>query len=353
MRMGARTARSRMVLGIASAGLLLTVAACSGTGGSATSHGDPGAVVSGGGQTSGGQGTGGQVPGGNSAAAPGAGAGTGNGASTGTGASTDQGTHPGSAPTSTPGTTPATTPGPPPGTSPGADPGRNPGTYPGSDGGTDAKKAPRFAPGGVDPSISREAESGTGTGGKTIALTIDDGPDPRYTPQMLDILKQHNAKATFCMLGPAAKAHPDLVKRVVAEGHRLCNHSMSHNVRQSDRSADYNRHEITEADRLIREAAGPGAKVWYYRAPGGDFTPWIREMAVENGLRPLGWNVDPGDWKREGADKILASLEQQIRPGRVVLVHDGGGDRSQSVTALKGLLEHLDAEGYTYSFPKS
>ncbi|WTW92581.1 polysaccharide deacetylase family protein [Streptomycetaceae bacterium NBC_01309] len=317
MRMGARTARGRMVLGVASAGLLLTVAACSGSGGSGGSgagagpSAGPGTSANGGGQASSGQTPGGQTSGGNGVGGKGAGSGP----ETSTGTAT------------------------------------NPAANPGTEQGTDAKRAPRFSPGGVDSAISREAEAEAG--GRSIALTIDDGPDPRYTPQMLDLLKQHNAKATFCMLGPAAKAHPDLVKRVVAEGHRLCNHSMSHNVRQSDRSADYNRHEITEANRLIREAAGPGAKVWYYRAPGGDFTPWIREIAVENDLRPLGWNVDPGDWKREGADKILASLEQQIRPGRVVLVHDGGGERSQSVTALKGLLEHLDAEGYTYSFPKS
>lgn len=297
MGMSTRAGRGRMAIGVAGAGLLLTVAACSGAAdspGSSAADARPDAAANPPGQTGG-------------SGAPAAQAGKG-----------------------------------PDGK--GAD---------GNDGDdADAKganKASRFAPGGVDPEISREAESG----GRSIALTIDDGPDARYTPQMLDLLKQHNAKATFCMLGPAAKAHPELVKRVVAEGHRLCNHSMSHNVRQSDESEDYNRNEITEANRLIREAAGPGAKVWYYRAPGGDFKPWIREIAVENGLRPLGWNADPGDWKREGADKILDSLKQQIKPGRVVLLHDGGGERSQSVTALKGLLDYLDAQGYTYSFPKA
>ncbi|MCF2527114.1 polysaccharide deacetylase family protein [Yinghuangia soli] len=216
--------------------------------------------------------------------------------------------------------------------------------------GGESRSSHRMAPDRkVSPEITRETEAG----GKAVALTIDDGPDPRSTPQMLDLLKQHNAKATFCMLGPAAKAHPDLVKRVAAEGHRLCNHSMSHNVRQSSESEDYNRNEIVEANRLIQEAAGPDAKIWYYRAPGGDFKPWIRDIAAENGLRPLGWNVDSDDWKRDGTAAIVDRLKQQIKPGRVALLHDGGGERSQSVAALAEILDHLDAEGYTYSFPKA
>ncbi|MFI1583669.1 polysaccharide deacetylase family protein [Embleya sp. NPDC020630] len=201
----------------------------------------------------------------------------------------------------------------------------------------------------VDASISH----GTEDGGRSIALTFDDGPDPTWTPQVLALLARHNAKATFCMIGPNAQAHPEQVKAVVAAGNRLCDHSMHHNTAQSKESVGYNRNEIEQADRLIERAAGPGAHIRYYRAPGGDFTPWIRDIAVHNDLRPLGWGIDSQDWKRQGADTILQNITGELKPGRILLMHDGGGDRSESVQALAKLLDHLDAHGYTYSFPQA
>jgi peptidoglycan/xylan/chitin deacetylase (PgdA/CDA1 family) len=184
-----------------------------------------------------------------------------------------------------------------------------------------------------------------------VALTFDDGPDPRWTPQILALLAQHHAKATFCEIGPNAQAHPDLVKEITAAGHRLCDHSVHHDEQQSQKSLDYNRHEIVDAQHEITAAAGTGAPLRYYRAPGGDFSPAIREIAAAHGLRPLGWTVDSEDWRQPGVKTILATVDAELRPGAIVLMHDAGGDRSETVAALAALLDKLDAAGYRYTFP--
>ncbi|WP_431954660.1 polysaccharide deacetylase family protein [Actinacidiphila sp. bgisy167] len=189
--------------------------------------------------------------------------------------------------------------------------------------------------------------------GKSVALTFDDGPNPVWTPKILALLAQHHAKATFCEIGPNAQAHPDLVRRIVAAGHRLCDHSVHHDEAQSRKSQVYNQHEILDARDEITSAAGSGsAPLWYYRAPGGDFSPAIRAIAAGNGLRPLGWTVDSEDWRRPGTNAILATVNRELKPGSIVLMHDGGGDRSQTVRALAVLLDRLDAAGYTYTFPQ-
>ncbi|MFJ4846388.1 polysaccharide deacetylase family protein [Streptomyces sp. NPDC088733] len=208
---------------------------------------------------------------------------------------------------------------------------------------------PAHAPGAgrVDQSIQHGAEGG----GKSVALTFDDGPDPTWTPKVLQVLAAHHAKATFCEIGPNAAAHPDLVKRISAAGHRLCDHSVHHDEAQSGKSAAYNRHEILDAQQEISRAAGHGDRVWYYRAPGGDFSPAIRAIAAGHGLRPLGWTVDSEDWRRPGVDSILKNVNSELKPGGIILMHDGGGDRSQTVQALETLLDRLDAAGYTYTFP--
>lgn len=189
--------------------------------------------------------------------------------------------------------------------------------------------------------------------GRSVALTFDDGPNPVWTPEVLDVLSRHHAKATFCEIGPNARAHPDLVRRIVAAGHRLCDHSVHHDEAQSRKSQVYNQHEILDARDEIARAAGSGsAPLWYYRAPGGDFSPAIRAIAAGNGLRPLGWTVDSEDWRRPGTNAILATVNRELKPGSIVLMHDGGGDRSQTVRALAVLLDRLDAAGYTYTFPQ-
>ncbi|MFD7572466.1 polysaccharide deacetylase family protein [Streptomyces sp. NPDC059810] len=194
--------------------------------------------------------------------------------------------------------------------------------------------------------IAHAAEAG----GKAVNITIDDGPDPQWTPQVLDVLKQHNVKAVFCMVGPRAKEFPELVKRVVADGHRLCDHTTSHDTAMDKKSVAYQKQQILDAKRMIEDAAG-GTKVEYYRAPGGAFTPDSRRIAAEAGMRPLGWNVDTKDFEKPGTGAIVGTVKHELSNGPTILFHDGGGDRAQTVEALKQVLPWLKEQGRPFSFP--
>ncbi|WP_344447025.1 polysaccharide deacetylase family protein, partial [Kitasatospora nipponensis] len=213
---------------------------------------------------------------------------------------------------------------------------------------TTAAAAPLPAPDAAGSSIVYS----TATGGRTIALTFDDGPGPA-TGQILDLLAQYHAKATFCEIGPQATANPALVQRILAEGHRLCDHTVHHPQPMHTLAHDKQVYEIDAAKDMIVQAGGAGAKVGWFRAPGGDFSADNRQIAVQDGLRPLGWTVDTRDWSKPGVAAILGHVQKELRPGGIILMHDGGGDRSQSVAALKQLLPWLVQQGYTFDFPAS
>ncbi|MEV6973608.1 polysaccharide deacetylase family protein [Kitasatospora sp. NPDC093806] len=192
----------------------------------------------------------------------------------------------------------------------------------------------------------------TASGGRTVALTFDDGPGPA-TGQVLDLLAQYGVKATFCLIGKQAAANPATVKRILAAGHRLCDHSVDHPQPFAALPHDRAVHEIADAEQQIVQAGGPGTEVAWFRAPGGGFTPDNQRIAADHGLRPLGWSVDPRDWSRPGTPAIVSAVQTQLKPGGVVLLHDGGGDRGQTVAALRQLLPWLVAQGYRFDFPAS
>ncbi|MGW6984753.1 polysaccharide deacetylase family protein [Streptomyces sp. NPDC054932] len=199
---------------------------------------------------------------------------------------------------------------------------------------------------GVPLEISRLAQGK----GRDVAITIDDGPDPRWTPQVLRTLRENHVKATFCMIGTKAQKYPELVRAVAAEGHQLCNHSVDHDVTMDHKPVAYQQQQILEAKAMIEKAA-PGVPVSYYRAPGGAFTPASRAIAAASGMRPLGWSVDPKDWSKPGLPALISALEGKLPRQPTVLFHDGGGDRSETVAALKQYLPWLTAQGYSFTFP--
>ncbi|MEU9945228.1 polysaccharide deacetylase family protein [Streptomyces lavendulae] len=186
--------------------------------------------------------------------------------------------------------------------------------------------------------------------GHAVAITIDDGPDPRWTPQVLQVLRQNHVKATFCMIGTNAQKYPELVRAVAADGHRLCDHSADHDVTMDHKPVAYQRKQILDGKAMIQKAV-PGVAVDYYRAPGGAFTPDSRAVATESGMQPLGWSVDPKDWSRPGLPAIVSAVEGKLPQQPTVLFHDGGGDRSETVAALKQYLPWLSARGYAFTFP--
>ncbi|MFF3325261.1 polysaccharide deacetylase family protein [Streptomyces sp. NPDC002889] len=200
------------------------------------------------------------------------------------------------------------------------------------------------------PAVSMDIAHASDKGPKGVNITIDDGPDPAWTPQVLAVLKENGVKATFCMVGTQAQAHPDLVKAVVSDGHRLCDHSVSHDTTMDTASRARQAKEILDAERMITEASG-GVEPLYYRAPGGAFTPYSRQLAASRGMRPLGWNVDSKDFKQPGAATMVETVKNEISNGPTVLFHDAGGDRSQTVDALRQVLPWLRQQGYVFGFP--
>jgi peptidoglycan/xylan/chitin deacetylase (PgdA/CDA1 family) len=191
----------------------------------------------------------------------------------------------------------------------------------------------------------------TASGGRTVALTFDDGPDPVWTPRVLDVLARYHAHAVFCEIGPQASANPALVRRILAAGDRLCDHTVHHDEAMHRLPAPRMTYEITGAQRMIQTAGGPGTRVGWFRAPGGDFTPTIRRIAAGHGMRPLAWTVDTRDWSRPGVAAILAHVRAELRPGGIVLMHDGGGNREETVAALRQLLPWLQQQGFRLDFP--
>jgi len=200
------------------------------------------------------------------------------------------------------------------------------------------------------PVVNMDIAHASDKGPRGVNITIDDGPDPVWTPRVLKVLKDNGVKAVFCVIGSQAAEHPDVVRQIVAAGHRLCDHSVHHDTTMDHKSRSFQRSEIVGAAQMIERASG-GVKPLYYRAPGGAFTPYSRQLAASMGMRPLGWNVDTDDYARPGTQVILNTVERELPGGPTILFHDGGGDRSQTVAALAALLPRLKSEGRTFGFP--
>jgi peptidoglycan-N-acetylglucosamine deacetylase len=178
-----------------------------------------------------------------------------------------------------------------------------------------------------------------------LALTFDDGPDGRWTERLLDVLRQVGAHATFFPIARRAAALPDLVARMVSEGHTVGLHCDEH-VRHSTRDADWGRNDTRRA--LVRLGdLGVVPRLW--RTPWGDTAPWTAEVAAEHGLRVVGWTADSHDWRGDPAATMFAATRPGLRAGAIVLAHDGigpGAQRSDAreTVALVELVAHYAAE---------
>jgi peptidoglycan/xylan/chitin deacetylase (PgdA/CDA1 family) len=183
------------------------------------------------------------------------------------------------------------------------------------------------------------------TGSDAVALTFDDGPWPEYTPQILDLLKANNVKATFCLVGKQVITYPDLVRRVYDEGHTICNHSWKHDLELRTRGEAAIRDDLEATDNAIHQVV-PGARIAYFRAPGGNFDTALVKIAQSMGMTPLYWHVDPRDWEYDKyghgdtmVNNIVDRVKRDTRNGSIVLSHDKG--RPDTVTAYQSLLPWL------------
>jgi peptidoglycan/xylan/chitin deacetylase (PgdA/CDA1 family) len=177
-----------------------------------------------------------------------------------------------------------------------------------------------------------------------IAMTFDDGPSAENTPRLLEMLKQRNIKATFFLIGQNVASNPDLVRRILAEGHEIGNHSWTH-PQLSKLSDDRVTMEITKTQDAIKDASGFTPTL--LRPPYGAITPRQREWVEDRfGLNVILWSVDPFDWKRPGASVITQRILSQVRPGAIILSHD---IHKQTVDAMPATLDGLIAKGYKFA----
>lgn len=176
---------------------------------------------------------------------------------------------------------------------------------------------------------------------KVAALTFDDGPDPLYTGTVLDILQAKSIKATFFILGQNAKQNPDLLKRILNEGHEIGNHGYSHSY-IPNKFID----ELILTDELIYQSLNQ--HTLYYRPPGGIITKSIVKEVADKGQILTLWSIDSKDWQNPGPKQIEQNVVKDIFPGSIILLHDGGENREQTIQALTGIIEHLQQQGYRF-----
>jgi len=184
--------------------------------------------------------------------------------------------------------------------------------------------------------------------GRVVALTFDDGPDPEDTPALLDVLREHHVKATFCLWGDHVRQYPDLVRRIAAEGHTLCNHTMTH-ADLSSWTPEQVRADLQATSDLIHSIV-PKEDIPYFRAPYG---AWGQSttVAAELGMQPLGWAWVTEDWADQDPDVLSERIRTRITPESVALMHDGGGDRSGTVAAVDRMIPELRADGWRFGRP--
>jgi peptidoglycan/xylan/chitin deacetylase (PgdA/CDA1 family) len=181
-------------------------------------------------------------------------------------------------------------------------------------------------------------------GAKEVALTFDDGPWHDSTDAVLRILNGSGIRATFFMTGSQLRNRPITARRVLAAGMEVGTHSNTHKLLAHAKHALI-RAEIVRGARQMVRTLGIGP-LWY-RPAGGSVNSYVRHVAKAAKLRVILWTIDPRDWSRPGTSTIVRRVLAHVRPGAVILLHDGGGDRSQTVAALPQILAGLKARGYS------
>ena len=182
---------------------------------------------------------------------------------------------------------------------------------------------------------------------QVVALTFDDGPSPDTTPKILDTLKADGARATFFVLGKHAELYPELVERIVREGHELGNHGYDHGILAFAGPAQVHR-QLHRTERLLKQSGAPPVRV--FRAPHGFRSPFVSSTARRLGYSTCAWSAGVFDTAKPGADVIVKRSVKALKPGAILLLHDADGwgndDRSQTAEALPAILDAARADGY-------
>ena len=185
---------------------------------------------------------------------------------------------------------------------------------------------------------------------RIVALTFDDGPNPPYTDQLLEVLAKHNVKATFFMIGNRIEKHPETVRRVMAEGHQIGNHSYSHPL-LGFLPPSYVQQEIERTDKLLRQVGVTGEIV--FRAPVlTRFLP-VAWILAKSDRAHISCNVWGWDWTTQNPDRITKTVLKKVKPGSIVVLHDGKAEnkdanRSGTIEATDRIITVLKQEGYQF-----
>ncbi|MFI6355167.1 polysaccharide deacetylase family protein [Streptomyces sp. NPDC050743] len=185
--------------------------------------------------------------------------------------------------------------------------------------------------------------------GRHMLLTFDDGPDPDYTPHILDTLAKYDVRAMFFVCGECVVDNKELVTRMADEGHVVGNHTWTHPLLTT-----LNRRQIHSEMKRTSDAIEDayGERPQWFRAPYGAWNRAVFQLGAEMGMEPMAWTVDTTDWMEPGTGAIVDRVEHGAAPGVVVLSHDAGGDRSQTVHAICEWLPRLLDSGYRMTVPR-
>ena len=177
---------------------------------------------------------------------------------------------------------------------------------------------------------------------KVVALTIDDGPHYKTTPQMLAVLREKNVKLTLFILGENAVMHPEILAQAVADGHEIANHAYSHKPLNKMSKAEIGE-EMDKAEKAITVVA---PKPTLFRPPGGAYNETVMAQALQRGYTTILWSVDPGDWRRPSVAQVVDNVMKNVEPGSIVLLHDGQYPLP-TPEAIGIIIDRLRTQGYS------
>lgn len=181
---------------------------------------------------------------------------------------------------------------------------------------------------------------------KTVAITFDDGPDYRYTPAILDILKENGVKATFFVVGTQVKREPQVLERIVKEGHAIGNHTFDHKDLTKLSKAQILK-QMKDTDALIKQTVGFTPTM--FRAPYGAVSSAVKQVMAEQKRQLVGWTVDTRDWAGTSPADMIAHISKETKPGGIILMHSFGSKHiAGTVEALPEIIAALKQKGYSF-----
>ena len=182
---------------------------------------------------------------------------------------------------------------------------------------------------------------------KAVALTFDDGPSAKFTPIIMDVLLKNKAKATFFVIGYRAEKFPELITMEINDHFQVANHSFQHKIMTGDSQSEIYK-EMMDAQHAIESAAGHKQQPRMFRPPRGRISEKIIKVAYQQHYKVIMWSIDSRDWENPGVGRIVKRVLSQVKNGDIILFHDQGGSRMQTVESLKAIIPALKNQGFEF-----